>query len=340
MNLGVSIIGIGLIALMLVSAVPPPIPPTPPTYTYGTCSTGQFAYGNQTSGFLCGTPASPTYTYASCPMGEFAYGNATTGFLCGTPASPNYYYTSCPSNQYASGNSTSGFTCSYPQNPFSTIGLVGWWPLDEGTGNHAYDITPNLNTGTLINSPPWLSGSNCKFGDCIDFTASNQYISAANSPSLTIKSKTISIAFWDNMASTGGQFGTCLSKTVYQMYCYDAPGFLPTAPGRVFSRTGPFISSWPAGVACGFWCFPSALGRKSSASMIATELAGKSRQFRFGGFVKFFGDDNAASVPDNARLASMDAGERAQSFMFQPVAKRAAIVVAGPLANFAIEGPG
>jgi regulator of sigma E protease len=53
-----------------------------------------------------------------------------------------------------------------------------------------------------------------------------------------------------------------------------------------------------------------------------------------GGFVKFFGDDNAASVPDKDRLASMDARERTQSFMFQPVAKRAAIVVAGPLANF------
>jgi regulator of sigma E protease len=53
-----------------------------------------------------------------------------------------------------------------------------------------------------------------------------------------------------------------------------------------------------------------------------------------GGFVKFFGDENAASVPDSARLAVMDADERAHSFMFQPVAKRAAIVVAGPLANF------
>jgi regulator of sigma E protease len=53
-----------------------------------------------------------------------------------------------------------------------------------------------------------------------------------------------------------------------------------------------------------------------------------------GGFVKFFGDENAASVPDGARLATMDVEERAHSFMFQPVAKRAAIVVAGPLANF------
>jgi regulator of sigma E protease len=53
-----------------------------------------------------------------------------------------------------------------------------------------------------------------------------------------------------------------------------------------------------------------------------------------GGYVKFFGDENAASVPDTARLAGMDEGEKSQSFVFQPVAKRAAIVVAGPLANF------
>jgi len=55
-----------------------------------------------------------------------------------------------------------------------------------------------------------------------------------------------------------------------------------------------------------------------------------------GGFVKFFGDDNAASVPDTARMAAMDAQERAQSFAFQPVYKRSAIVVAGPLANFVL----
>jgi regulator of sigma E protease len=53
-----------------------------------------------------------------------------------------------------------------------------------------------------------------------------------------------------------------------------------------------------------------------------------------GGYVKFFGDDSAASTPDRSRIANMDATERAQSFIFQPVPKRAAIVVAGPLANF------
>lgn len=53
-----------------------------------------------------------------------------------------------------------------------------------------------------------------------------------------------------------------------------------------------------------------------------------------GGYVKFFGDENAASVPDTERLAAMDESEKSQSFVFQPVAKRAAIVVAGPMANF------
>jgi regulator of sigma E protease len=53
-----------------------------------------------------------------------------------------------------------------------------------------------------------------------------------------------------------------------------------------------------------------------------------------GGYVKFFGDENAGSVPDAPRLEAMNAGERSHSFFFQPVFKRAAIVVAGPLANF------
>jgi regulator of sigma E protease len=53
-----------------------------------------------------------------------------------------------------------------------------------------------------------------------------------------------------------------------------------------------------------------------------------------GGYVKFLGDENAASMPDGERLASMAAGDKAESFAFQPVAKRAAIVVAGPMANF------
>jgi regulator of sigma E protease len=53
-----------------------------------------------------------------------------------------------------------------------------------------------------------------------------------------------------------------------------------------------------------------------------------------GGYVKFFGDENEASVPDASTLAAMTDEERKQSFPGQPVAARAAVVVAGPVANF------
>src|ERR1700716_2240524 len=53
-----------------------------------------------------------------------------------------------------------------------------------------------------------------------------------------------------------------------------------------------------------------------------------------GGYVKFFGDDNAASVPDEAAVTNMTEAEKRQSFFHQPVGRRAAVVAAGPIANF------
>jgi regulator of sigma E protease len=53
-----------------------------------------------------------------------------------------------------------------------------------------------------------------------------------------------------------------------------------------------------------------------------------------GGYVKFVGDLNAASVPDQEHLDGMTPEQRAVSFPHQNVAKRAAIVAAGPVANF------
>jgi len=53
-----------------------------------------------------------------------------------------------------------------------------------------------------------------------------------------------------------------------------------------------------------------------------------------GGYVKFFGDENAASVPDHEAAAVMNEAEKEVSFIHKPVGPRAAVVVAGPLANF------
>ena len=55
-----------------------------------------------------------------------------------------------------------------------------------------------------------------------------------------------------------------------------------------------------------------------------------------GGFVRFFGDENEASAPDRDALTQMDPADRARSFAGKGVAARAAIVAAGPIANFAL----
>jgi regulator of sigma E protease len=53
-----------------------------------------------------------------------------------------------------------------------------------------------------------------------------------------------------------------------------------------------------------------------------------------GGYVKFFGDDTEASTPSAEMLANMTDEERAGSFHHKKVGPRAAIVAAGPIANF------
>jgi regulator of sigma E protease len=53
-----------------------------------------------------------------------------------------------------------------------------------------------------------------------------------------------------------------------------------------------------------------------------------------GGYVKFFGDDSEASTPSSDALAGMSEEERQNSFHHKKVGPRAAIVAAGPIANF------
>ncbi|WP_237480064.1 M50 family metallopeptidase [Lichenibacterium dinghuense] len=92
----------------------------------------------------------------------------------------------------------------------------------------------------------------------------------------------------------------------------------------------------------GRWC-----GVKVDAFSIGfgTELAAwtdrKGTRWRIGalplgGYVKFHGDLNAASMGSDDAVRLMSPAERATTFPAQPVAKRAAIVAAGPVANFVL----
>jgi regulator of sigma E protease len=55
-----------------------------------------------------------------------------------------------------------------------------------------------------------------------------------------------------------------------------------------------------------------------------------------GGYVKFLGDDNAASMPDREQLDRLSTGDRQVAFPLKPLYQRALVVAAGPVANFVL----
>jgi regulator of sigma E protease len=90
----------------------------------------------------------------------------------------------------------------------------------------------------------------------------------------------------------------------------------------------------------GRWC---GIGVKAFSIGFGPELLGytdkrgtrwKLSAIPLGGYVKFVGDENAASMPDGEAVAALSEDERAQAFQLKPVWKRALTVFAGPAANF------
>ncbi len=53
-----------------------------------------------------------------------------------------------------------------------------------------------------------------------------------------------------------------------------------------------------------------------------------------GGYVKFLGDENAASMPDPEKVAQLPPDQRGNALQSKPLYQRALIVAAGPAANF------
>ncbi len=83
---------------------------------------------------------------------------------------------------------------------------IGWWKMDEGTGQYAYDVSGNGNTGTLGTStnaepadPTWATG---KLGKGLSFDGVNDYVSVADNNTLdTIGDYTISMWFKNGAGS-------------------------------------------------------------------------------------------------------------------------------------------
>lgn len=119
---------------------------------------------------------------------------------------------------------------------------------------------------------------------------------------------------------------------LYSLFGYVVPFLFVLAIVVFFHEMGHFL--------VGRWC-----GVKVDAFSLGfgKELVGfndrhgtrwKVAAIPLGGYVKFHGDINPASVQSEAKLASMAPADRSVTFAAQAVWKRAAIVAAGPIANF------
>ena len=86
------------------------------------------------------------------------------------------------------------------------LGLVGYWPFDEGAGTVADDFSGNGNAVTLATDgsalPAWVPG---KFGHALSFDGSSNYVTVPNVggylPSALQLTHTGTVSLWVNPAA-------------------------------------------------------------------------------------------------------------------------------------------
>lgn len=79
--------------------------------------------------------------------------------------------------------------------PPNNLGLVGYWPFNEGAGSTAHDASGSGNNGTLVNSPTWTTG---QIIGALSFNGTSQYVSVPGSFISTPTALTVSA--WVNMS--------------------------------------------------------------------------------------------------------------------------------------------
>ncbi len=99
-----------------------------------------------------------------------------------------------------------GSSCEDDPGGCMTKGLVGYWGLEEGSGQYAYDLSGNSNNGTLgsttaadVGDPAWTTG---KVGGALSFDGTDDYVDAGTNSSLKVESAPFSIELWLKTGST------------------------------------------------------------------------------------------------------------------------------------------
>ncbi|MCU0913100.1 MAG: LamG domain-containing protein [Planctomycetes bacterium] len=72
--------------------------------------------------------------------------------------------------------------------------LIGWWPLDEGSGTIAMDASGKGNDAKLQGDPQWVQDG--RLGAAVKFNGTSDYLAVPDSDSLDIKGDRLTLAAW------------------------------------------------------------------------------------------------------------------------------------------------
>jgi len=103
--------------------------------------------------------------------------------------------------------------------PPNNLGLVAYWPLNEGSGTVAADASGKGNTGTLTNGPTWGRG---KAGKGVVFDGGNDVITIPTQDTLFTENGAITISAWIYARSYGG---SSLGRIIDRSNTSDGPCF-------------------------------------------------------------------------------------------------------------------
>ena len=90
----------------------------------------------------------------------------------------------------------------------SNSGLVGYWPLNDGSGYKAGDSSGNGNTGTITGAS-WTTG---KKGGALNFNGSSDYAAASTTPALDMVNTDMTVSAWIYIAGGAGTYRIIASK--------------------------------------------------------------------------------------------------------------------------------
>ncbi len=131
-------------------------------------------------------------------------GSGDTAQLSGTPSTSGSYRVKLEAVDLQNAVATQTFDIQVSGSSGGD-GLVGSWPLDEGTGGTALDASGNGNNGNLVNGPVWA-------GNVLNFDGTNDYV---NLGGLDVPGSAITLAGWvkaDNLANCSSKDCRIVSK--------------------------------------------------------------------------------------------------------------------------------